>query len=135
MTEGNDVKHSGLALNSYFSAFPKHALTFLILGDSNFASRHVLFIANLGDHRLLDTIFNKGVYIWVLKIVTNGQTDSLTNLIKCVVVCHSNSYTFWSISLWAPDITELEIFHSGHFNSAVRNGHFFFSKITILLIL
>ena len=24
--------------------------------------------------------------MWVLKIVTDGQTDSLTNLIKCVVV-------------------------------------------------
>ena len=34
----------------------------------------------------LEAIFNEGVYTWVLKIVTESQTDSLTNLIKCVVV-------------------------------------------------
>ena len=43
-------------------------------------------------------------YMWVLKIVTDGQIDSLTNLIKCVVVCHSYSSTSWSMSLWDPNI-------------------------------
>ena len=42
--------------------------------------------------------------MWVLKIVTDGQTDSLTNLIKCVVVYCSYSYAFWSTSLWAPGL-------------------------------
>ena len=46
--------------------------------------------------RFLEAIFNEGVYTWVLKIVTDSQTNSLTNLIKCVVVCRSYSYAFWS---------------------------------------
>ena len=37
---------------------------------------------------------------WVLKIV---QTDSLTNLIKCMVVCRSYAFTFLSTSFWGPD--------------------------------
>ena len=45
--------------------------------------------------------------MWVLKIVTDGQTDSLTNLIKCVVVCRSYSYAFWSTSLWAPGLPNI----------------------------
>ena len=45
----------------------------------------------------LEAIFNEGVYTWVLKIVTDGQTDSLTNLIKCVVVYRSYSYRFLSL--------------------------------------
>ena len=49
MTEGNDVKHYCIGLNSYFSASPKRALTFLIVGDSISASRRVCFIANLED--------------------------------------------------------------------------------------
>ena len=101
MTEGNDVKHSWIGLNSYFSASPKHALTFLIVGDS---SRCVRFIANLGNCPGLDAIFNKGVYTWVLKIVTDGQTDSLTNLIKCMVGYRFYSYAFWSMWLWTPDM-------------------------------
>ena len=107
MTEGNDVKHSWIGLNSCFSASPKYALTFLIVhvGDSISASRRVRFIANLGDRRGVDAIFNEGVYTWVLKIVTTCQTDSLTNLIKCVVVCRSYSYAFWSTSLWARGLT------------------------------
>ena len=94
MTEGNDVKHSWIGLNSYFSASLKHAVTFLIVDDSISASRRVRFIANLGDRQGVDSIFNEGIYTWVLKIVTDGQTDNLTNLIKCVVVCHSYSYAF-----------------------------------------
>ena len=43
--------------------------------------------------------------MWDLKIVADGQTDSLTNLIKCVVIYRSYSYAFWSTSLWAPDCT------------------------------
>ena len=43
----NDVKHSWVGLNSCFLASPKHTLTFLIVGDSISASRHVRFIANL----------------------------------------------------------------------------------------
>ena len=39
------------------------------------------------------------------KVVTDGQTDSLTNLIKFVVVYCSYSYAFWPKSLWAPDYT------------------------------
>ena len=50
-------------------------------------SRHVRFIANLGDRRGVDAIFNKGVYTWLLKIVTDGQTDR-------------SSAAFWSTSLW-----------------------------------
>ena len=46
---------------------------------------------------ILEAIFNEGVYTWVLKIVTDGQTDSLTNLIKCVVV-----YRLRFLSSWAP---------------------------------
>ena len=42
----------------------------------------------------------------VLKIVTDGQTDSLA---KCMVICHSYSYPFWSMSLWAPDQTEKQL--------------------------
>ena len=49
-------------------------------------------------------LINEGIHLWVLKIVTDGQTDSLTNLIKCVVICRSYSYAFWSTSLWAPVI-------------------------------
>ena len=45
-------------------------------------------------YSILEAIFNEGVYTWVLKIVTDGQTDSLTNLIKCVVVYRSYSYAF-----------------------------------------
>ena len=110
MTEGNDVKHSWIGLNSCFSASPKHALTFLIVGDSISASRRVCFIANLGDRRGVDAIFNEGIYTWVLKIVTDSQTDSLTNLIKCVVICRSYSYAFWSTSLWAPVIIIIIVF-------------------------
>ena len=58
----------------------------------------------------VDAIFNEGVYTWVLKIVTDGQTDSLTNLIKCVVVCRSYSYAFWSTSLWAPVIITITMY-------------------------
>ena len=105
MTEGNDVKHSWTGLNSYFSVSPKHALTFLIVGDSIYASIRVRFIANLEDRRSVDAIFNEVVYTWVLKIVTDGQTDSLPNLIKCVVVYCSYSYALWSTSLSAPGIT------------------------------
>ena len=54
---------------------------------------------------LLEAVFNEGIYTWVLKIVTDGQTGSLTNLIKCVVVCRSYSNAFWLMSLWAPGIT------------------------------
>ena len=50
----------------------------------------------------LEAKFNEGVYMWVLKIVTDGQTDNSTNIIKCVVLCHSYSYAFWSTSLWSP---------------------------------
>ena len=57
----------------------------------------------------LEAIFNEGVSTWVLKIVTDGQTDSLTNLIKCVVDYRSYSYAFWSTSLWAPDITNTHV--------------------------
>ena len=46
--------------------------------------------------RGVDAIFNEGVYTLVLKIVTDDQTDSLTNLIKCKVVYHSYFYAFWS---------------------------------------
>ena len=42
------------------------------------------------------------MYTWVLEIVTDDQTDSLTNLIKCVVVYRSYSYT---LSLWTSDFT------------------------------
>ena len=77
-----------------------------MVGDSISASRLVPFVANLGDRRGVDAIFNEGVYMWVLKIVTDSQTVSLTNLIKCVVVCCSYSYAFWSNSLWAPDIID-----------------------------
>ena len=80
MTESNDVKHSWIGLNSYFSASSKHALTFLIIhcvGDSFSASRRVRFMANLGDHWDVDAMFNEDVYTWVWKIVTDGQTDSL----------------------------------------------------------
>ena len=62
------------------------------------------FYANLEDRRDVDAMFNENVYMWVWKIVTEGQTDSLTNLIKCVVVYHSYSYAFWSTWLWAPVI-------------------------------
>ena len=55
-------------------------------------------LVNVAVH-FLEAIFNEGVYTWVLKIVTDGQTDSLTNLIKCVVVYRSYSY---ALSLWAP---------------------------------
>ena len=55
------------------------------------------FYANLGDHRDVDAMFNENVYTWVRKIVTDGQTNSLTNLIKCMVV-------YCSYSLWAPVI-------------------------------
>ena len=58
MTEGNDVKHSRIGLNSCFSASQNHALT---LGDSIAASRHVHLLANLGDLQGVNTIFNKGV--------------------------------------------------------------------------
>ena len=47
--------------------------------------------------------------MWVLKIVTDGQTDSLGKLIKCVVIRHSYSYAFWSMSLRAPDQTEKQL--------------------------
>ena len=43
-----------------------------------------------------------------LKIVIDCQTDSFTNIIKCVVVYRSYSYAFWSTSLWAPDSTDNE---------------------------
>ena len=62
-------------------------------------------LVNVVAVHFLEAIFNEGVYTWVLKIVTDGQTDSLTNLIKCVVVYRSYSYAFWSTSLWAPDST------------------------------
>ena len=75
MTEGNDVKHSWIGLNNYFSASPKHALTFLIVGDFISASRRVHLIASLGDRHDVDAMFNEGVYMWVLKIVTDGQFD------------------------------------------------------------
>ena len=66
----------------------------------------------------LEAIFNEGVYTWVLKIVTDGQTDSLTNLIKCVVVYRSYSYAFWSTSLWAPGIIYPHPFYKiNNFNS------------------
>ena len=64
-----------------------HALTFLIVGDSISVSRSVRFIANLGDRQGVNAI---GIYTWVLKIVTDNQT----NLIKCVVVYRSYSYVF-----------------------------------------
>ena len=51
-------------LESCFSASPKYALTFLIVDDSISASRCVRFIAtlaNLGDLRGVDVIFNEGV--------------------------------------------------------------------------
>ena len=67
MTEGNDVKHSWIGLNSYFVASPKYALTFLIVDESISASTRVHFIANLRDRWGVDTIFNGGVYMWVLK--------------------------------------------------------------------
>ena len=51
-----------------------HTLTFVI-GDSISAYRRVHFIANLGDCRGIDAIFNEGIYTWVLKIVTDGQFD------------------------------------------------------------
>ena len=51
----------------------------------------------------LEAIFHEDIYTWVLEIVTDSQTDSLTNLIKCIVVYRSYSYTFWSTSLWDPD--------------------------------
>ena len=111
MTEGNDVKHSWIGLNSYFLASPKHALTFLIVGDSISASRCVRFIANFRDRRGVDAIFNEGVYKWLLKIVTDSQTDSLTNLIKCMVVCRSYSYTFWSTLLWASVFIYSRLYH------------------------
>ena len=38
-----------------------YALTFLIVGDSISASRRVHLLANLGDLRGVDTIFNEGV--------------------------------------------------------------------------
>ena len=60
MTEGNDVKHP---------------LTFLIVGDFISACRRVHFIANLWDRHDVDVMFNEGVYMWVLKIVTDGQFD------------------------------------------------------------
>ena len=44
-----------------FLASQKHALTFLIVGDSISASRRVCLLANLGDLRGVDAIFNKGV--------------------------------------------------------------------------
>ena len=43
------------------SASPKHALTFLIVGDSISASRSVCLLANLGDLQGVDAIFNEGV--------------------------------------------------------------------------
>ena len=52
ITEGNDFKHSWIGLNNYFSASPKHVLTFLIVGVSISAYRHVRFIADLGDHEV-----------------------------------------------------------------------------------
>ena len=59
----------------------------------------------------VEAIFHEGVYTWILKIVTDGQTDSLTNLIKCVVVYRSYSYAFWSTSLWAPDNIYIYIYN------------------------
>ena len=48
-------------------------------------------------------MFNEGVYMWFLKMVTDCQdADSLTNLITCVVIYCSYSCAFWSTSLWAP---------------------------------
>ena len=42
-------------------------------------------------------------------LVNVGQTDSLPNLIKCVVVYRSYSYALWSTSLWAPGNTSNRI--------------------------
>ena len=39
-----------------------------------------------------------------IHVVTDGQTDSLTNLIKCMVVYSFYSCTFWSTSLWSPGV-------------------------------
>ena len=64
----------------------------------------------------LKAIFNEGVYMCVLILVTDCQTDSLTNLIRCVVVYRSYSYTFWSTSLWAPVYTQLFI---NNYNSSI----------------
>ena len=71
--------------------------TFLIVNDSISASKRVCFIANIADRRDVDTMFNEGIYMWVLKIVTDSQTDSLN---KYMVVYHSYSYSFW-----VPDIS------------------------------
>ena len=54
----------------------------------------------------LAAIFHEGIYTWALKIVTDGQTDSLHDQFNemrgCLHVYLSYSYAFWSMSLWAP---------------------------------
>ena len=53
------------------------------------------------NHTVMKTWILHEHVIKYLKIVTDGQTDSL---IKCMVVYRSYSYGFWSTLLWAPGI-------------------------------